>query len=153
MLRLLPAHAHVPTHMQHTTCANWYKCPDFSATLAALIKHGADKSANTFNSDCLWLPIHFVAANAGHAGSAAAMELLVVEHEIDADTLTEDEQQPQCTPAWLVARHACENSSSRGSKDTTEYTLECLQQLLQLRADLHTADRGGLLYAAVRCCC
>jgi Ankyrin repeats (3 copies) len=138
---------HARTTAQHIACAKWHKCSDFAATVAALIKHGADKEATTLGPDHqrLWQPIHFVAANAGHSGSAAAMKLLIVEHSIAVDTLTEDLQQP-CTPAWLVARHSCADSDS--SADSTEHTLQCLQQLLALGADLHTTERGGLLCAA-----
>jgi Ankyrin repeat len=131
----------------YSTCAKWHKCSDFAATVAALVRHGADKEATTLGPDHerLWQPIHFVAANAGHSGSAVVLKLLIVDHSIAVDTLTEDLLQ-QCTPAWLVARHACANSDS--SADSTEHKLQCLQQLLALGAGLHTTERGGLMCAA-----
>jgi hypothetical protein len=88
-----------------------------------------------------WQAVHFIAASAAHSGSAAAVKLLITECDVPVDSLT----LTDCTPAWLVARHACADSDSR---DTTKHTLECLQQLLDLGADLYTTAGRGLLYAA-----
>jgi Ankyrin repeats (3 copies) len=120
-----------------------------------LTSHGANtqySAAITVDSThYLWQPLHIVAANAGHAGSAAAAKLLITEHNIAVDAVTTCASAR--TAAWLAARYACTDSSSSASssndsEDTTDYALECLEQLLQLGADLHGTGSQSLLCAA-----
>jgi ankyrin repeat protein len=142
-------------YTQHVACQNWWRCTDFAATVAVLTSHGANMQLSadiiTESAHYKWLPLHLVAANSGHAGSAAAVRVLVTEHSIAVDTLTSC--MPGRTAAWLAAHYACTDSSSSSSTsgssdDTTEYTLECLEQLLQLGADLHATGSRSLLCAA-----
>eukprot|EP00953_Heterococcus_sp_UTEX-ZZ885_P031769 16630-Heterococcus_DN1.PRE.2 len=141
---------------QHEACKHWCECESFSATMHVLANHYADLYADTYelDSDARELaPIHLLAANAGHAGIAAALRVLITEHNIPVDSAAGAQD---CTPAWFAAAYACadsskssSSSSSNGSTDTTtQYTLECLQQLLALGADLYTTGGRGLLYAA-----
>jgi Ankyrin repeats (3 copies) len=118
----------------------------------ALLLHGANKMRSVSGSNPStqgWRPLHFVAANAGRAGAAAALKLLITEHSIEADCPTN--AAAFHSPAWLVA-HSCSSdssiASSSSSGDTTAYTLECLEQLLQLGADLHATGSWSLLCAA-----
>jgi hypothetical protein len=109
-----------------------------------LASNYADMFSETYEFDSTareWAPIHLVAANAGHAGVAAAMEVLISAYSIPVDSPT---GVLDCTPAWIAA--LC--SSSDSNADTTQYTLECLQRLLDLGADLYTTGGRGLLYAA-----
>jgi hypothetical protein len=142
---------------QHVACKHWYECPDFAATVSTLHRHGADCEqpiaealADDDNvaadNDALQglQAIHLIAASAGHEGSAAAVKVLIADCHVPVDALT---HSSACTPAWLVARHACADSSDassdtsssssncNSSTDTTVYTLECLQQLLDLGAE------------------
>jgi Ankyrin repeats (3 copies) len=140
-LLLKLSHTH---YEQHEACKHWYECENFSATLNVLANHYADMFADTYelDSDARELaPIHLLAANAGHAGVAAAIQVLINEHNIPVDSAAGAQD---CTPAWFAAGYACADSSSSSS----EYTLECLQQLLALGADLYTTGGRGLLYAA-----
>jgi Ankyrin repeats (3 copies) len=142
-------------NLQHVACQNWWRCSDFSATVAVLTRYGANTQYNaaitTDSSHYQWQPLHIVAANAGHAGSAAVMKLLSTEQNMAVDAVTTCASAR--TAAWLAARYACADSSSSASssndsEDTTEYTLQCLEQLLQLDADLHGTGSQSLLCAA-----
>jgi Ankyrin repeats (many copies) len=164
VLTVLTQHTYTYTYtktVQHEACKNWWRCPDFAATVQALVQYGPDVELSItgrYPSTRGWQPLHFIAANARHAGAAAALELLVTEHGVDADCLTDTTVFRSA--AWLVA-HSCSsdssiamnsssgsNSSSNSSQDTTEYAIECLEQLLQLGADLHATGSCGLLCAA-----
>jgi hypothetical protein len=105
---------------QHEACKHWFECDDFGAVVSTLIKHGADKHCDTGDAETAadyWQPVHFAAANAGHAGSAAAMRLLVVDHSIAVDSPTDDDDS--VPPVWLVARHACADSSNSSSNSSS----------------------------------
>jgi Ankyrin repeats (3 copies) len=141
-------------YTQHEACNHWYECGDFAATVSVLLRYGATKTAETdvgHPSSADWQPIHYVAGNAGHAGSAAAIKLLITDHKFAVDALIQDTAR---TPAWVVARHASADSNSSSSSsdssstDTTQYTLECLQQLLELGASVYATGEDSLLYAA-----
>eukprot|EP00953_Heterococcus_sp_UTEX-ZZ885_P018990 10609-Heterococcus_DN1.PRE.1 len=180
VLSITSSRTAVPSHQ---LCKRWYDCDNFAAAVAALLPFCSSASMSTDESDSSgvseWQPLHIVAANAGHAGSAAAVKLLVEKHgaSVDADTGDPEER----TAAWLVVRHACADSSSSSSSsnsstsnssssstidssnssisssssssndsssDSTQYRLECLQQLIDLGAYKYDTGTDALLYAA-----
>jgi Ankyrin repeats (3 copies) len=153
-------HCAIYTHiLQHVACQNWWRCSDFAATVAVLTSHGANTqysaAITTDSTHYQWQPVHIVAADAGHSGSATAVKLLITKHSAAVNAVTTCASAR--TAAWLAARYACADSNSSSSSssasssddgDTTEYTLDCLKQLLQLGADLHGTGSQSLLCAA-----